>query len=156
MCVAYDGDVYSMPHERGWTEVRRESDVSAFNEQHFLNAWANVYFRDWRDSDWVLNSFLCVKERRLECRHRVTYAVLDGTNGEHKRYRVVDHREAEEHQEAIIHTQALAPTPSRWPTQLQWRAKGFVFTNGTGAGYIRAAQVKFRRTGDYWRESSGH
>ncbi len=50
LCVAYDGNVYSMPHQNGWTEVRRESDVNAFNEQQFLNASANVYFRDWRCS----------------------------------------------------------------------------------------------------------
>ena len=156
MCVAYDGDVYSMPHQSGWTEVRRESDVNAFNELQFLNASANVYFRDWSDSDWVHSSFLSVQGRRLDCRHRVTYAVLDGANGEHKRYRVVDRSDAEAHQEAIIHTQTLSPTPSRWPTQLQWRAKGSVFTNGTGAGYIRAAQTHFRRTEGYWQESSGH
>jgi len=156
MCVAYDGDVYSMPHKSGWTEVRRESDVNAFNELQFLNARANVYFRDWNDSDWVRSSFLSVQGRRLDCRHRVTYAVLDGTNGEHKRYRVVNRSDAEAHQEAIIHTEVVSPTPSRWPTQLQWRAKGSVFTNGTGAGYIRAAQTQFRRTGGYWRESSGH
>ena len=156
MCVAYDGDVYSMPHKSGWTEVRRESDVDAFNELQFLNARANVYFRDWNDSDWVRSSFLSVQGRRLDCRHRVTYAVLDGTNEEYKRYRVVNRSDAEAHQEAIIHTQVVSPTPSRWPTQLQWRAKGSVFTNGTGAGYIRAAQTQFRRTGGYWRESSGH
>lgn len=156
MCVAYDGDVYSIPHLRGWTELRRESDVHAFNELQFLNASANVYFRDWDDSDWVRSSFLSVQDRRPDCRHRVTYAVLDETSGEHKRYRVVDSSEAEAHQEGIIHTELLTPTPSRWPTQLKWRAKGSVFTNGTGAGYIRGTKTQSRRTGGYWRESSGH
>lgn len=156
LCVAYDGDVYSMSHQNGWTEARREVDVSSFNEQQFLNAWANVYFRDWTDSDWVRSTFLSVQGRRLDTRHRVTYAVLDGIYGEHKRYRVVDCADAEAHQEGIIHTQTLFPTPSRWPTQIQWRAKGSVYTNGTGAGYIRAARTKFRRVSGYWRESSGH
>jgi hypothetical protein len=26
-CLAYDGDVYNVPHENGWTEVRRIADV---------------------------------------------------------------------------------------------------------------------------------
>lgn len=156
MCVAYDGDVYSMSHQGGWTEVRRESDVNAFNELQFLNAWANVYFREWSDSDWARTCFLSVQGRRLDCRHRLTYAVLDGMDAKHKRYRIVDRADAEAHQEALVHTQVVSPTPSRWPAQLQWRAKGSVFTNGTGAGYIRAAQTQFRRTGGYWRESSGH
>lgn len=156
LCIAYDGDVYSVPHECGWTEVRNESDVKAFNEQQFLNAFANIYFRDWNDHEWILNSYQAIQSRRLSCRHRVHYAVLDGSDGTHKRYRVVERFDAETHKEALVHTQTLSPIPSRWPTQLRWRTKGSVFTNGTGAGYIRAAQTPFRSTGGYWRESSGH
>lgn len=156
MCIAYDGDVYSIPHENGWTEARREYDVSAFNELQFLNAFGNVYFRDWNDRDWVRNSFLSVQDRRLACRFRMTYAVLDCVDGAHKQYRVVDSSYAEPHQEAIIHTQALSPTPSRWPALLRWRAKGSVFTKGTGEGYIRAAEMQLRNDEGYWRESSGH
>lgn len=156
MCIAYDGDVYSIPHQNGWTEVKRKQDVDAFNEFQLLNASANVYFRDWGDSDWVLSSFRSVQDRRLACRHRLTYAVLDDEVGAHKRYRVVESKDAESHQEALIHTQTLSPTPSKWPTQLQWRAKGSVFTNGTGTGYIRAAEAQFRSTEGYRRESTGH
>jgi hypothetical protein len=156
LCIAYDGDVYSVPHECGWTEVRNESDIKAFNEQQFLNAFANIYFRDWNDNEWILNSYHSVQDRRIGCRHRVHYAVLDGSEGGHKRYRVVDRFDAVTHNEALIHTQSLSPMPSRWPTQLRWRKKGSVFTNGTGAGYIRAAQTSFRSVGGYWRESSGH
>lgn len=156
LCLAYDGDVYSVPHEEGWTEVRKDIDIEAFNEQQFLNAVANVYFREWEDHDWVRSSYLAVQGRRLGCRHRVNYAVLDRSDGSHKRYRVVDRFDAEDHQEAIIHTQSLEPTPSRWPSQLRWRAKGSVFTNGTGAGYIRAAQAVVRSMGGYWREPSQH
>ena len=156
LCVAYDGNVHSVPHENGWTEVRNDLDVTAYNEQQFLNAWANVYFRDWNDHAWVSSSYHAAMGRRLSCRHRVNYAVLDGSDGTHKRYRVVARSDAEVHEEAIIHTQSLSPTPSRWPTQLRWRPKGSVLTNGTGAGYIRDAQTHFRSTGGYWRESSGH
>lgn len=156
LCVAYDGDVYSVPHEHGWTDVRKDSDVEAFNEQQFLNALGNVYFGVWHDHHWVLSSYRAVQSRRLNCRHRVNYAVLDGSDEIHKRYRLVERFDAEAHEEAIIHTESLSATPSRWPQQLRWRAKGSVFTNGTGAGYIRAALTLFRGRGGYWRESSGH
>jgi hypothetical protein len=156
LCLAYDGDVYSVPHENGWTEVRKESELAALNEQQFLNAVANVYFRDWADSEWILSSYLAIQSRRLVTRFRVNYAVLDGSDGTHKRYRVVDRHDAEVHEEAIIHTESLTPTPSRWPSQLQWRARGSVFTNGTGAGYIRAPLTGLRSKGGYWREPSGH
>lgn len=156
MCIAYDGDVYSIPHQSGWTEVKREPDVNAFNELQFLNACANVYFRDWSDSDWVSSSFRSVKHRRLDCRHRITYAVLDSMDGVHKRFRAVEGGHVDLTQEAIVHTQPQFPTPSRWPAQLQWRAKGCVYTNGTGTGYIRAAEEQFMSTQGYWREASGH
>lgn len=156
LCVAYDGDVHSVPHEKGWTEVRNDLDVAAYNEQQFLNALANVYFRDWSDHDWVKSSYHAAMSGRLDCRHRVNYAVLDGSDGTHKRYKVVERFDAELHEEAIIHTESLSPTPSRWPTQLRWRVRGSVLTNGTGAGYIRDAQTHSRGKGGYWRESSGH
>ncbi|OSZ76053.1 DUF4238 domain-containing protein [Hydrogenophaga sp. IBVHS1] len=154
LCIAYDGDVYSIPHERGWTEMRDEADVAACNEQQFLNAWANVYFQDWNDHQWVRGSYQAVQSRRLGSRHRVTYAVLDKSDERHKRYRVVERPEAHAHDEALLHTQSLSPTPSRWPNLLRWRAKGHVFTNGSGAGYIRAAKTAFRRSADFWREPS--
>ena len=156
LCVAYDGDVYSVPHESGWTETRNDSDVAAFNEQQLLNAFANIYFHDWNDNESILASYRAVQSRRISCRHRVHYAVLDGSDGTHKRYVTVERFDAVVHEEALVHTETLSPTPSRWPTQLRWRAKGSVFKNGTGAGYIRAAQTQFRSAGRYWRESSGH
>lgn len=156
LCVAYDGDVYSIAHEKGWSDVRWDSDVAAFNEQQFLSAFANTYFQDWGDGDFVLQSYRRVEGGRLETRVHVNYAVLDKTEGEHKRYRIVERFDSEEHEQALIHTQRLFPIPSRWPTQLRWRPKGSVYTNGTGAGYIRALQTNSRSVGGYWKESSGH
>ena len=156
LCVAYDGDVYSIPNERGWTDVRNETAVEALNEQQFLNAVGNVYFKAWEDHPWVLSSYQAVQSRRLRFRHQVNYAVLDSSNGTHKRYRVVERFDAEDHEEAIIHTQSLSPTTSRWPPQLQWRSKGSVFTNGTGAGYVRAKLAPLRGGPDFWRENSRH
>lgn len=152
LCMAYDGDVYSVPHENGWTEVRNECDVEAFNEQQFLNAFNNVYFCEWSDHCWVLSAYRAVQGRRLSSNHRVSYAVLDRVDGAHERYRVVERSDSETHEEAIIHTELLSPTPSRWPFQLRWRTKGSVYTNGTRAGYIRVAQTPFRSVGGYRRE----
>jgi hypothetical protein len=152
LCVAYDGDVYSVPHEGGWVEVRREQDVHACNEHQFLNAFANVYFRDWEDRDSLLSSFESVKHRRLPERHRVTYAVLDREVGDHKRYRVIEAAEVPVEQEVLVHSQHLFPNPNSWPSFLRWRSKGAVYTNGTGVGYIRADSALYRGSGDFRRE----
>lgn len=156
MCVAYDGDVYNVSHERGWADLRRDRDVVAFNEHQFLNARANIYFREWEHREWVYSSCRSIEKQRLPFRHRVNYAVLDRVEGDHKVYRTVKREEAGnfDHSEALIHTELLMPRPASWPTQLKMRAKGYVYTNGTGAGYIRAAQTSSRGAGGYWRESS--
>ena len=154
MCVAFDGNVYSMPHADGWATLRKESDVIAFNEHQFLNAQANIYFNDWYKRDLVSSSYQIVAGRRLLARHRTTYAVLDKVENGHKRYRVVRREDAGDHDEAIVHSEVLMPRPESWPTQLQWRSKGCVFTNGTGAGYLREGQIKFRTVTGYWKESS--
>lgn len=152
VCMAYDGDVYSVSHEGGWTDLRRDRDVVACNEQQFLNAQANIYFREWEHREWVLICCRAIIKQRLPCHHRVNYAILDRIEGDHKVYRAVKRDEAGDHSEALIHTQSLMPRPTSWPTQLRFRGKGYVYTNGTGAGYIRAAQTSSRSVGGYWKE----
>jgi hypothetical protein len=154
MCVAYDGDVYSMPNEGGWVAAHKERDVTALNEHQFLNAQANIYFDDWDKRDLITGSYKNVAPRRLPVRRRMTYAVLDQVEGEHKRYRVVQREDASDHDDALIHSEVLMPRPASWPTQLQWRSRGSVYTNGTGAGYFRETETKLRTVGNFWKESS--
>ena len=135
--LGYDGDVYSIPHKHGWVDARQESDIYALNEHQFLNCRANIFVQDDSHSSIVHEAFLLSESRRPESRHKIHYAVLDRTEGEYSRYRVVDPKEADEHQEAIIHTQVVHPHPSSWPRVVAWRPGGFVFTNGTGLGYVR-------------------
>ena len=155
LCIAYDGDVYSISNENGWSEVKNRKDVAAFNEQQFLNAVANVYFRDWEHESWVLTSYDAIKDRRIACRHRVNYAIFDGFENGHKIYRVVDTHDVEPHQQALVHTQTLSPEPHSWPSQLKWRRKGFVYTNGTGEGYVRIAKIS-NTNKRYKKEPSGY
>ena len=113
--------------------------VEAFNQHQFLNCRANVFVQDSAHSRFVHESFLRVAPRRPEKRHLIHYAVLDRHEGDFARYRVVNHAEAGDHEEAMIHTQVVHARPTTWPRQISWRPKGFVFTNGTGVGYVRRA-----------------
>lgn len=152
LCLGYDGDVYSVPHNEGWVEARRESDVQAFNEHQFLNCRANIFVRDASHSEAVHSQFVRSETRRPPSRYRIHYAVLDRKEGEYSRYRVVDPKEAQEHEEAIIHSQVIHPVPSSWPRLLTWRPGGFVFTNGTGLGYVRRAGTMRESTRSFWKE----
>lgn len=146
MCLGYDGDVYSVPHESGWVDVRHDMDAQAFNQHQYLNCRANIFVHDSAHAKGVHDAFSRVASLRPNARHMIHYAVFDGSEGGHDRYRVVDHALAGDHQKALIHTQAVHAHPSAWPKQLQWRPKGTVFTNGTGVGYVRRA----------WAESDFH
>jgi hypothetical protein len=137
LCLGYDGDVYTVPHNNGWVETRRESDALSVNEHQFLNCRANIFVRDVSQAEAVHLGFARSESRRPRSRYQIHYAVLDRKEGEYSRYRVVDPEEAPEHQEAIIHSQMVHAIPSSWPQLLSWRPSGFVFTNGTGLGYVR-------------------
>jgi len=80
------------------------------------------------------------QNRPLE-RHRINYAVLDHSNGEYSRYKVVDPGEEGEHQKAIIHIEKIHHRPISWPSVMRWRINGKVYTNRTGLGYLRRHHI---------------
>jgi len=155
LCFGYDGEVYSIPHEHGWAEVRRDLDVEAFNQHQFLNCRANVFVQDSAHCRIVHESFLKVAPRRPVEKHLIHYAVLDRREGDHARYRVIKRDEAGDHEEAIIHTQVVHAMPTFWPRQISWRPKGLVFTNDTGVGYVRRASTN-RHSRQPFRKEFAH
>lgn len=154
LCLAYDGDVYSLQHEKGWVDVRREGDVRALNQHQFLNCFANVFLHDLAYAEEMTASFAVAAQRRRVARHAVHIAVLDRTEGEYLRYRVVQPGEVGPDDEAIIHSEELSLTPTAWPSVLRWRPGGSVYTNGTGLKYVRktyAYSIQSHR--EFWREA---
>ena len=142
MCLGYDGDVYSVPHKRGWVEITNKIDVRAFNQHQFLNCKANIFVRDSMHSQFVHDSFVEASSLRPVVRHRINYAIRDYDDGDFTRYKVIDPEEAGDHQEALIHMETLHARPSLWPRQIKWRRKGAVYTNGTGIGYVRHTHIE--------------
>lgn len=142
LCIGYDGDVYSIPHKRGWVDVRQEIDIQALNQHQFLNCRANIFVHDSAHARGVHDAFSSVALLRPNIRHKINYAVLDRHEGSLSRYRVVDRALASKHQEAVIHSQTVHANPISWPRQFQWRPKGNVYTNGIGLGYVRRSVVE--------------
>lgn len=137
LCFGYDGGVYSVPNDRGKVDVRRECDIASFNQHQILNCRANLFVKDAEHSRVVHEAFAEAAENRPKNSHIITYAVLDSTEGEYRRYRVIDPSEREEHTRALLHTQVIHPAPLSWPSQMTRSSNGAVFTNGTGLGYVR-------------------
>ena len=137
LCLGYDGDVYSIPHEKGWVEVKRESDVFALNQHQFFNCLANIFVQDPAHRELIRDAFMASAPLRSKVRHRLNYAVLEAHDGDSSIYRVVEQSNAPEHQQALLHVQTIHAHPSAWPKQVQWRTNGSVYSNGTGVGYVR-------------------
>ena len=152
VCVAYDGHAYNVSHTHGCVDVRRESDIAAYNQHQFLNCRANIYFCDWSKRQLVREAFISVATLRPSARHRINYAVFDRVEDGAKVYRSVDKSAIPEHTNAIIHTQVVFARPSIWPSQIAWRHPGATFSNGTGAGFIRPGRLHREEGGGFSRQ----
>jgi len=153
--IAYDGDVYSIPHQNGWVETKREADVRALNQHQLLNCFANVYLHDVQHKQLINDQYRVARPNRSSERRRFHVAVRDVTVGDHTRYRVVSTEEAKAAKvDTIFHSETVHYRPTHWPAFIGWRKPGAVYTNGTGLKYIRAifaATISSHR--DFWREA---
>lgn len=85
--LGYDGDVYSVPNERGVVEIKSARDVIARNRHQFLQCVANGYVHDAIHEETLIKHYSEIEAvRRLPCRillHRgpVDFAHLNQING---------------------------------------------------------------------------
>lgn len=141
LCLGYDGDVYSVRHKNGWVDVKDKRDIQSLNEHQFLNCRANIYCRKSNNEGDLISDYEGLASRKPILRHTITYSVLDCVDNGFKRYKVIDRKEADDHEEALMHCQMKYPKPSLWAKQIAWRNNGFVFSNGSGVGYIRRSRI---------------
>lgn len=150
--LGYDGDVYSVPNERGIVEVKSARDVIALNQHQFLQCVANVYLHDARHEEALSKYYSEIWSARPKVRHVIHYAQIDGTVGDHTRYVVVPPEDRDKTKEAIMHSQVIHPRPSVWPSLISIRSNGSVYTNGTGMGYVRISRTLVASRRNFWRE----
>ena len=140
-CIAYDKDVYSIPQKNNWTTVRSVHDINAINDLQYMNCFANIYF----DNKSFAPEIKAIHARnagyRPDSRHRINYAIPEEHSNGFTKYVVVNPKEAPEHGEALIHIENVPIKPLHWPKFLRWKRHGYVFSNGSGAGYLRHAHV---------------
>ena len=155
LCVAYDGDVYTIPNQGGWAELRRELDVKAFNQHQLLNCFANVFVHEEKHLAPIASSYKECALLRPTSRFRTHYAQLDKETEGHSRYEVISPDKIDRTREGLLHTEAIFPKPSRWPSVIQRRANGVVYTNGTAARYVRRSRIdNYRSDRPFWKEST--
>lgn len=141
MCLAYDGDVYNITRKNGWASISNTNDLKSFNQLQFLNCRANIFLKDIQHASFVNESFEEVHSSRPASRHRINYAVLDYSDKDYSRYKVVEPGSDEDSGEAMMHSETIHFRPTSWPSIIRWRPNGTVYTNGTGMGYFRKHHI---------------
>jgi len=142
--LAYDADVYSIESKNGWVKTRSAHDVYALNQHQYLACMANIYIKSPGDAQELASKIKEIKSLRPAERYSLNYATPDQVHGSFTRYKTIDTEAAHKlvnapqgNTELLIHFSQNHPKPTIWPSFLRWRPKGFVYTNGTGVGYVR-------------------
>ena len=143
--LGFDRNIYTVRDKKGWYSLKMADDARAYNQHQMLNCRANLFFQENHYGSEVGIEFAKIADRRPPARHRIHTMIFDRSEGDHDFYRVVEPEEARGQGEMMVHMEAVYPAPLRWPIHLGVRPKGIVFTNGTGAGYLRSPE---RRIGN--------
>lgn len=141
LCLGYDANVYSVPHKKGWVDVKHDVDIKAFNQHQLLNCRANIFVHEPAYEQSVCDEFKRIMSFRPKSKHTINYLIPVSNDQGNSRYRVVDKKIASTHKKTLMHTEVIHSHPDIWPKQLLWRPKGVVFTNDTAIGYIRKSSI---------------
>ncbi len=150
--LGYDGDVYSVPKERGVVMMKSDRDVIALNRHQFLQCAANVYVHEASHEEALIKHYSEIESARPKVRHIAHYAQIGSTVGGYTRYVIIPTEERDKTKEAIMHSQVIHPHPGIWPSQIRIRQNGSVYTNGTGMGYVRLSRTSEATRREFWKE----
>lgn len=128
MFIAFDGDVYSMPHNNHWAIATKVGDVSAFNQQQHSNCYKNIYCVDEFNSAIALSESKATEPARTAERYKAEYMVAEKdslSNGrlvaileDGTRLLHAEEKEAREIGTAMFRNRRIYPTPLSWPAIL--------------------------------------
>jgi hypothetical protein len=141
LCIGFDEGIHRIVTKNGWLTIKRNEDIQSLNQHQFLNCQANIYFSDWKYRDQINPSFQAIAKNRPATRYKLNYAVLEHEDRGRKIFRAVTKSQFQEAGHALIHHQAIRPLPNQWPLFLNIRAHAAAYTNSTGMGYVRKAQI---------------
>jgi len=135
--IAYDSDVYDLRANNGWVITKNSRDIDCYNYFQLLDCNGNVFTGNVSDKNDIEQLHSDIKSIKSSVRFKIHYAIPDGEENGHQRFKVVDKNAAGKHGKALIHTESVRTYPPEWPVQIKWKNKGFVLSNGSGIGFIR-------------------
>ena len=134
--MAYDADVYSVPHNSGWVEASKESDVLALNQLQWLNSRYNVYYRMGSTAD-LKAQHVNAASRRPAARHKLRFFDKESDERGMERFKATPRPVVRPGSSSLVTTSNVHPVPQHWPSFVRRRTNGIVYTNGSAGGYVR-------------------
>jgi len=168
--IAFDGDVYSIPHVNGWVKNKSAKDVSAINQHQHLNYHKNLYCVDQPNSNIAQLEIERSLNKRPSPKYKTDFMVEHDAIDENrevvailedgKHYVQATEEEAKKVGESLFRNRRVRPVLDSWPTALKPRRKGIVCSNGSYGGYLRKlhAQISVTKEPDlvFWEEPASY
>lgn len=164
--LAFDGDVYSVPHVKGWAKMKSPNDVAAVNQHQHLNYQKNLYCVDEKNCKLAELEMENAENRKSDKKYEIEFMVEHGSFDDKrkivailddgKQYVKATEAEAKNIGTAIFRNRRVRPILDTWPSILKPRRKGIVCTNGSYGGYLRKYHAKIAATIEpdqvFWEE----
>lgn len=135
LLVIYDSDVYSISKEKGFHEIKSESDIDAINYLQVMNCNNNIYMKNSSDLECIRKMI----SNKKELGPSIPYS--------YKRYSAISKKEindisALENGERYLELGLRKyPQPYRWSKFINWRKKGFVMVDKFSRTPVRRNSV---------------
>lgn len=131
LALAYDPAVYSVPITgSGGVDLKRESDVLAFNEHQYMRAADTLYFAQPSEAPNIAAEYRTTVPYRPERWDRFTVAKHESESDTHTRFIVDEPGEVAKANHILFHLASEWPVPPRWPSILRYRSNAHGYTRG--------------------------
>jgi hypothetical protein len=139
VACCYDAGMYIVDHIKGFADVKKATDVLAFNEMQYTNADQNVYFPDPQSADRISQEFSEIWHLRPTEKVRIIeFEPAEIRNGKVIRYRRIEPgTEAPHTKEKLVLHQTPRPLLAHWPSGIPFRQKRVAYSDGSAIGYVR-------------------
>ena len=131
LVLAYDPAVYAIPLTgQNAVDLKRESDVLAFNEHQYMRAADAIYFARISEAQDIAAEFKATISYRPTRWDRFTTAKHDGETETHSKYVVDEAEEVAKSNRILFHLTSEWPSPPRWPSILRYRSNAHGYSRG--------------------------
>lgn len=131
LALAYDPAVYSVASTGiGKVDLKRESDVLAFNEHQYMRAADTLYFARQSEAPNIAVEYKATIPFRPERWNRFTVAKHYSETSTGTKFVVDEHEEVAKANHILFHLTSEWPVPPRWPSILRYRSNAQGYTRG--------------------------